>query len=208
METTLTKTTPKTVKHYIPDELVYEKMNGKPIYYKGYEKVINYKKEIQDIMGSSNLQTELIDVLLMFLYQNINLKTFTVKTNEVGLHLGEKNNLAADITIFEKEKLYKQKIEDKYISIPPKVIIEIDTKADLNDFDNVMDYYTQKTNKLFDFGVEKVFWILTSNKQIISAKPNESWKIIKWENKITIFDNLKFSLKQLLIDKGIYDLID
>ena len=71
-----------------------------------------------------------------------------------------------------------------------------------------MDYYTKKTNKLFDFGVEKIIWILTSNHQVILAEPDKLWQIKKWDMEITLFDDLKFSLKQLLIDKGIYELIE
>ena len=46
----------------IPDELVYEKIDGKPVYYKGYKEVVNQQKQISVIMGSSNLQTEIIEI--------------------------------------------------------------------------------------------------------------------------------------------------
>ena len=204
-----TKEKQKFVKLRIPDELVYEKINGKPVYYKGYKEVINQQKQIDAIMGCSSLQSNIINAILMYLYDNINREKYSILTNELGLHLNHKNNLAADISIFEKKILYgnKKKIEDKYEKIPPKIIIEIDTKADLNDFDNVMDYYQVKTEKLFHFGVEKVFWILTKNKQIIEASPNKRQTILSWDKEILLFDNLKFSLNQLLKNDGIYDFI-
>ena len=208
METTKTIQETKFLKLRIPNELIYERMDGKPIYYRGYKEVINQQKQKTEIMGSSSLQTDIIDCILQFLYDNINRKKYKIRTNELGLHINNKNNIAADIAIFEREKLYQnKKIDDKYEKLPPKIIIEIDTKADLNDFDNVMDYYQTKTKKLFNFGVEKVFWILTKNKQIIEAIPNQRQKIHTWDKEIHIFDELKFSINQLLKDDGIFDYI-
>ena len=207
MEQTITKQEQKIIIPRIPDELVYEKINGKPVYYKGYKEVIKQNKQIVEIMGCSDIQSAIIDVIVMLLHDNIKRDKYKLFYNELGLHLNHNNNFAADIAIYDKEKILKKGLHGKYIEIPPKIIIEIDTKADLNDFDNVMDYFQVKTNKLFDFGVEKVFWILTKNKQIIEAKPNENWLIKKWDKEIILFDNIKFTLNQLLKEDGIYDLI-
>ena len=207
MKTTV-KNKIKIIKHRIPDELVYETINGKPVYYKGYKDVLNRKIDIEGIMGSSSLQAQLVKIFVKFLFTELNSKKYDVLFNEIGLHIDKKDNVAADIAIFYKEKIFKnKKIDNKYEVIPPKTIIEIDTKADLNDFDNVMDYYTQKTNKLFDFGVEKVFWVLTKNKQIIEAIPNENWLVKTWDTEILLFDDIKFTIDQLLKDDGIYDLV-
>ncbi len=208
MEKIITKQqTPKYIIPRIPDELVYEVMNGKPVYYKGYKEVINQHKQLEEIMGCSTLQAIVINSILKFLYKNISDEKHLILSNELGLHLNKKDNLSADITIYEKKKLLSERIENKYSKIPPKIIIEIDTKADLNDFDNVMDYYQEKTKKLFNFGVEKVFWVLTKNKQIIVTEPNKPWLIKTWDKEIILFDNLKFTLNQLLIDDGIFDMI-
>ncbi len=208
MEKTATKNKIRYVQHRIPDTLVYELMDGKPVYYKGYEEVVNLQKEKEAIMGSSALQSDIIDVILHILYAKVNRKKYKIRSNEIGLHLNHRNNLAADISIFDRDKIYESKqIEDKYEKIAPKIIIEIDTKADLSNFDDVMDYYTKKTKKLFQFGVEKVFWILTKNKQIIEAVPNDKWLIKNWNNEIELFDNLKFTLDNLLKDDGIYDFV-
>lgn len=47
----------------IPGYLIYETMNGNPIYYKGYKSVLNKTKTIDDIIGSSGLQA----FILMYL---------------------------------------------------------------------------------------------------------------------------------------------
>ena len=198
MEQIRTKTGIKIVKPRIPEELIYEKINGKPVYYKGYKEVIKQHKQIQEIMGGSDIQVIIISSILDYLYSNVHKKKYFIGTNEVGLHLNNKNNLAGDIVIYNKASFLKRKIVGKYVDIPPKIIIEIDTKADLTNFDNVMDYYQTKTQKLFNFGVEKVFWILTKNKQIIEALPEKPQKIKNWDKEIILFDNIKFTLKQLL----------
>ena len=176
----------KILKHRIPDKFVYEIIEGKSIYYRDYQDVINLKKEFDEIMGSSALQSIIIELIVRKLYKEIDLKKYKLLYNELGIHLEKNNNIAADISIFEKEQIFAtKKIEDKYITVPPKTIVEIDTKADLTNFDDVLDYYTVKTKKLFEFGVEGIFWILTKNKHIIEAKPNQDWLIKTWDRKIS-----------------------
>ena len=70
-----------------------------------------------------------------------------------------------------------------------------------------MDYYQTKTQKLFNFGVEKVFWILTKNKQIIEAEANKPQIIKDWDKEIELIDGVKFTLNKLLKDDGMFDLI-
>lgn len=189
----------------IPDKLVYEKIGGKPVYYKGYKEVINLEKQIEEIMGSSELQVAIIDLLLNFLYKNLDQKQFKAFTNEIGLHIDTNNNISADIAIFDRDTFFSKKPQTKYTTVAPKIIFEIDTKADLSNFDDIMDYYQVKTKKIFKFGVEKVFWILTKNKQIIEAVPNDNWLIKDWDKEIILFDNLSFSIDQLLKNEGIYN---
>ena len=187
----------------IPQELIYEKINGKPIYYKNYKDVLNNNKKIIDIMGCSILQSLLITNILTFLIKNLDDKIYKVLSNELGLHLSLRNNLAADIAIYEKEILKKYNINDKYATIPPKIIIEVDTKADLNDFDSAMDYFDVKTKKLLDFGTEKIIWVLTKSKKIVYADKKKKWTITDWSEKIEILPNLNLSLQKIIKDEGI-----
>lgn len=191
----------------IPPDMVYEKFDGKEVYYKGYKDVINLQKKIEEIIGSSKLQALLIDLFVMYLHDNIDRKKYKLLYNELGLHLNDKNNLSADVVIFNKAKLLQTQFDNKYSEIPPKIVIEFDTKADLSNFDNIMDYYQIKTKKLFNFGVEKVYWVLTKNKQIIEAIPNENWLIKEWNINIEPLENISFSIDQLLKEDGTYDLV-
>jgi Uma2 family endonuclease len=190
-------------KKTIPPYLIYEEMDGKPIYYRGYEKVLKRKKQFEEIMGSSSLQSFIISCIYDYLVNTCDKKAYKVLSNELGLHISHGNNLAADIAIFERERIKDYLFKDKYIDIPPKIVIEVDPKADLNKFDETMDYINTKSQKLFEFGVENVFWILSTHQQIITAVPNGKWLLSKWYNEIQLTDDLKFSLEQLLKEEGI-----
>lgn len=44
----------------IPESLIYEIMDGKPLYYEGYKDVLANKKTSEEIMGVSGLQSFII----------------------------------------------------------------------------------------------------------------------------------------------------
>lgn len=85
--------------------MIYEIIDGKPIYYKGYEAVMNGTKTIEEVRGSSNLQSTIVEYLLMVLFKSIDLTKYRVLTNETGLHLSKKNNLSVDIVSYDKNDL-------------------------------------------------------------------------------------------------------
>ncbi len=112
--------------------------------------------------------------------------------------MGKKDWRACDIAIYEADDL-KDADESRYASIPPKVVIEVDTKADLSNFNSDLDYYIQKTNKLFAFGVEKIIWIYTREpRKIMIAAPNADWRITDWTSEIELLPGTSFRLSDLM----------
>ena len=68
-----TPITPKSTdkpKRKIPDYLVYEVMDGKPIYYRGYQSVLNKTKTLEQIMGCSSIQASADYVLAAYYFQD------------------------------------------------------------------------------------------------------------------------------------------
>ncbi len=192
-------------KQNISKSLIYETINGKPVYYKGYEDVVEKRKQLDDIIGSSFLHSFVLSCIVKYLHF-IKLEDkfqFKVLTNELGLHIDKNNELLADIAIFEHDRFKTIAINNEYCKVAPNIIFEFDTKADLTDFDHVMDYITTKTNKLFNFGVEKVYWILSKNRQIIDATPKQKWFIIDWATEIEPIDGYKFTIENLIDKEGI-----
>ena len=139
----------------IPRSLIYEEMDGEPIYYQGYQEVLAQQKTLDDIMGSSSLRAVIITVLLKYLYTRVDEKQYKIFTNETGLHLSEGNNLASDIAIYRQDTLEGFQYDDHYFKIPLTVAVEIDTKADLSVI-KWEAYLKKKTEKLHAFGVEKI----------------------------------------------------
>ena len=125
------KVLPKIPAKNIPSVLIHEIIDGKPLYRKGYRDVLAKTKTIEDIMGSSSLQFFIVDYILGLIYSQINRSKYLVATNEAGLHLDKRNNLAGDILLFDREILTIDKIDKHYSNVPPKISIEIDLDIEL-----------------------------------------------------------------------------
>lgn len=186
----------------IPSALLYEVLDGKPIYYKGYKKVISGEKKIHDIMGCSGLQMHIISAILRFLYKNLPEYKYEIGTNEAGLHIAKNINLSSDIVIYALNTLNSKTVNDHYLSVHPKIVIEVDIQADFDHADEVINYYHSKVNHLLAFGVEKVIWVTSQSKKIMIATP-KNWTIIDWTQELIVCDDYRFTLQDLLDKRGI-----
>ncbi len=186
----------------VPEYLVYELIDGKPIFYSGYKSVLNKTKKIEDIMGSSGLQSVLINFIVTILHQFINQKEYWIMLNEAGIHLDRRNNLAGDILIYDKSRLKGTDIKANYLQVPPNIAIEVDTKADLSVL-AFQEYFKLKTTKLHNFGVDKVIWIMTATRQVIVALPTRDWLMIDWNKDIEIMKGITFNIGNYLKENDI-----
>jgi Uma2 family endonuclease len=185
----------------IPSYLIYEIWDGKPIYYKGYEDVINGIKTKEEIMGASALQSFIITYLQRLLFKYLSDDEYVILSNEAGIQLRKNSTLAGDILIFESEKYPIAKIDIHYSKIPPKIAIEVDIEADTKDLGED-GYIYGKTQKLLDFGCEKVIWITTKNKKVLTATPTNEWILNDWNENVEVFDEIQFNIGQYLHKKG------
>ena len=69
----------------IPKSLIYEVIDGKPLYYEGYKDVLANKKTSEEIMGASGLQSYIIYYLLKVLYAKLDDRKYRFLTNEIGI---------------------------------------------------------------------------------------------------------------------------
>ncbi len=195
------KVLPKIPAKNIPNVLIHEIIDGKPLYRKGYRDVLAKTKTIEDIMGSSWLQFFIVDYILGLIYSQINRSKYLVATNEAGLHLDKRNNLAGDILLFDREILTIDKIDKHYSNVPPKISIEIDLDIELEDLTENA-YMTLKTRKLLDFGAEKVIWFLTEPKKVIIATKDADWQMRDWDKDVEIMDDIVCNVGKYLKEKG------
>jgi len=187
----------------IPKVLIYEMRHGSPIYYRDYDKVLSGEKQLEEVMGSSGLQSWLVELIVCFFYQEITRKKYQVLFNEVGYKFAPKSWYNLDIGIWKKEKVKPFLKKDKMVTVAPKAAIEIDTKADLRKFDNPQDYFHRKTQDLLDHGVEKVIWIFTKDKKIWIAERGKPWLIVDWDYEVPVLEGISFNLEELMkMDEG------
>jgi hypothetical protein len=193
---------PKIPFKKIPQYLIYEVFDGKPVYYKNYRKVISGILTPEEIMGSSALQAIIIEFILRVLYKNSDEKKFRILTNEQGQHLDKNNNLSADIAIYDTQIFDVKDADKHYTSVPPKIQIEINIDADTEDFGSPDNYVFKKTEKLLNFGVEKVIWVMSDAKRVIVATKHANWEIIDWNKEIVVMDEIHFNIGNYLRENG------
>ncbi|WP_457625249.1 Uma2 family endonuclease [Persephonella sp.] len=193
-----TKEKAKKKRKKVPKELIYEMRYGSPIYYRDYDKVMSGEKTLEEVMGSSKLQALIIWVILKFLVRNLDHSKYEVLTNEAGFQWAPRTWRNLDIAIFDKKKLLKEGIDNKYAKIPPEIVIEVDTKADLRKYGDFMNYMREKTQDLLNAGVKKVIWYTTFDKKVMVAERDKRWFITDWDDTIDVLDNTKLNLKEML----------
>lgn len=185
----------------IPDVLIHEIIDGIPLYRKGYRDVLAKTKTVEDIMGSSSLQAFLVTYLTIWIGKQLDDHKYHILTNEAGLHLDKKNNLAGDLLIFDSSKLTIDKINKTYANIPPIISIEVDIDIALEDL-TARSYINLKTRKLLDFGADKVIWFLTESKSVLIATQDEAWQTLSWDQDVEILDGISCNVGKYLKSKG------
>ena len=182
----------------IPKELIYEMRHGKAVYYRDYRKVAAHEKSLEEIMGSSALQAELIALIVGFLVSKLDLRQYVVMTNELGFFYSKKSWRALDIAIFRRSDIKAELHSTTYVKTPPKIVIEVDTKAEVKEHGDLFGYLTEKTEDLLAAGVEKVIWILTETRKVVVAEPNTPWLLAKWSDSVLILDDLTIRIDQFM----------
>jgi len=185
-------------KKRVPRELIYEMRYGSPIYYKDYDKVLSGEKTLEEVMGSSKIQAWIISTILEFLLKILDGRKYKVLTNEAGFQWAPRTWRNLDIAIFDKEKLLKEGLNNKYAKTPPEVVIEIDTKADLIKYGDMLSYMKEKTQDLLNAGVKKVIWYTTDDKKVMVAEKGKRWFITDWNDTINVIDDININIENLL----------
>ncbi len=185
----------------IPNNLIYEMNEGKPIYYRGYRDVLNKTKTAEQIMGSSALQSLIVLLIQKFLIKKLG-DDYLPMANELGFKFAKKTWRNLDLALFDKRKVKDLSIflKDKYIEIAPELVIEVDTKAALDDIPDPSSYFQIKTDQLLNHGVKKVIWIYTASKKFMVAEKGKTWSIYSWKEELIIAEQVSFNIEKLLED--------
>lgn len=184
----------------IPQRLIYEVIDGKPFYFRGYKEVLAKKRTLEEVVGISGLQSFIAQYLLELLYLGKSQEYYFLI--RVGTHLDKNNNLSGDVYIYDKKTLSPDKINTHYVEVAPKIAIEIDIRIDLSD-EKDFGYVFTKTHKLLDFGVEKVLWIFTKHQKVMVATKDQDWLTKNWNQEIELLDGEYFNIGKFLADEGV-----
>ena len=125
------------------------------------------------------------------------MEVYAVLRNELGVQFKKGDWRACDVAIFTLQQLEGEDW-NKYAWVPPKVAIEVDTKADMDRFDSPFDYYEKKTTKLLDFGVEKVIWLFTKSRKVWIAEVGKDWLIRDWTQSVDVMPGCQFVPDELV----------
>ena len=180
----------------IPETLIYEMANGKPIYYRGWQDVLTGEKTIEQVMASSLMQSYLVGEVFAATHVALR-KKYILGTNEAGLKFKKGEWRSADICLWTKASLKGTPLHDHYSQIIPEIVIEVDTKADLLTNPN---YYFDKTKELHRNGVRRVLWIFTSSEQVMIAEKGEKWTVQDWSESFEVVDGFMLNIKELIDD--------
>jgi Uma2 family endonuclease len=194
-------TAPK--KRRVPQYLIRETLDGIPLYYKGYRSVLNKKKTAEDIIAYSSLQSLIIEFFTYSVLNQLDRKRYWRFIGETGNHLSHRSNLSLDIAVFSKAVLNNEKITNKYADVPPKLVIEVDLKVEWENHEMMPDVVSTKTQRLLEFGTEKVIWVFSSTQKIMVAELGKDWVLSDWNKEIELIDGVKFNLGKYLDDEGI-----
>ena len=183
----------------IPESLIYEMVDGRPIYYKGYKEVLSKTKTIEEIMGSSALHSLLIYLIQTFLFEKLG-KNYLFLSGELGFQWAKKSWRNIDLAIYDKSKLKSKKafLRDKHINIAPEIVIEVDTKADLSDETYPDSYFHTKTDQLLENGVEKVIWLFTHSRKFLVAEKGKNWIMNNWSEDFELKNGIQLNIEKLL----------
>ena len=169
-------------------------VNGKPIYYRGWQAFLRGEKTKEQIRTSSLLQGVLVGELFVTLHNQLR-KKYILSTNETWLKFAKGDWRAADIALFSKESIHS--LYNKYANEIPEIVVEVDTKADASDLPT---YYLDKTKHLHARGVRKVIWIYTDMEQVMVAEIGKRWEIFDWSETVQVTDDCTFNVKDILAD--------
>ncbi len=185
----------------IPKEFICDIINGEVFLYKGWKEALENQKTVEEIMGCSGMQATILYLIEIFFLEEIGRTRYKLLGNEIGIKTDEGNLFSLDKAIYSKQDFPRKDVTKGYISVPPKIIFEVDVNVDTGK-NSEMVYVSRKIQALLDFGVEKVIWIFGENEKVLVADSKKEWIITNWSADIEVLDGHILNLKKLDLEES------
>ena len=196
-------TATKSNKIIVPDYLVREVVGGERWFYRGYRDVLNGLKQADEIMACSSLQSIIVNFINNKLWNRLEDEPFWVMSNEIGNNISKKSKAAYDVAVFSETVLPANQINTHYPNVPPQLVVEVDLRAE-SEIPTPDDVMIQlKTQKLLDFGVQKVIWFFTKSQKVMIATADDPWTIADWNRNVELWEGLSINIATYLSKRGI-----
>jgi Uma2 family endonuclease len=201
-ETIARKKKPAAKAAAIPDILIRDIVDGRPFYYKGYQKVVKRLLKPEDIMGASGLQSVLVMYLNTLLIKYLNLDSYYVFTSESGNHLAKNLNYGLDLAVYEATILTPDRITTKYVDVPPRLVVEVDVRVDTEPLSEI-DFIHLKTQRLLEYGVKRVIWVTPATQKVLIAELDKDWLVRDWNKPFELWPGIEANVGAYLKERGI-----
>ena len=182
------------IKERIPSEFIYEMDEGKPILYRWAVEDSKNKKAEKPMPESSLqawLKAELAFLIKLFFRGN---KKYVVTAGEQGLSLKKNSWRGADIAIFQRKNF---ELTPTFAGSPPDIVIEINIKGYYDSPEKKEKDFKKKNAQLLQFGVKKIIWLFTEEKQVALITKDGS-RPQAWDKKVEVMEGFSFCPKDVI----------
>lgn len=181
------------IKQKVPDVFIAEYLDGIPMYYKGYKSIIDTPEKAEEIMGAGAIHSILVSYFVGLFLRNLDENQYFVLTGETGFKGEKKNLFNLDVAVYAANKLPDGQLHYEYMAVAPELVVEIDTAVE-NDEVTKDEYILKKTQRLLDFGAQKIIWFFSRTKKVMIAEPEKPWQIFNWNITLPAINEVDFNI--------------
>lgn len=130
---------------------------------------------------------------MVLLSNALNEDEYIVLRGETGFKGKRKNLFNLDVAVYAANKLPDGQLHYEYMTVAPELVVEIDTAVENDEVTKNEKIFT-KTQRLLDFGTQKVIWFFSWTKKIMIAELGTPWQIFDWNTALSAINGVEFNV--------------
>jgi hypothetical protein len=186
------------------EDLIYEIIDGKPIFYSKAHTVMQELLLVDELKFSESSQPGVLSAISQFLWDNLPESEYQIFTNGVGYEPDDSNHLELDIAVCRQAAMKGQSLT-KPLKVAPELVVLKDSVAGIDDPSRLLGYFHEKIKKIMDYGTQRLVWINTISQTItIAEQDNAHWRTVDWEEEMAWIFDLRLSLEDVLSESSFF----